>query len=333
MAEPVYPWQADAWARVLQTRAAGRLPHALLVGGPAGTGVRAFGETLARALLCEGEMSAAPCGDCRGCRLFAAGTHPDAVHVEPAEAGKAIGIDAIRALSERLALAATADVKVALIDPAEAMTTAAANSLLKTLEEPAGGSVLLLVSRRPARLPATVRSRCQRIVLALPSADVAGAWLGGQGVAEPERWLARAAGAPLEALRAANAEAGEVAAADAVAEALLAALERGVVPADGPGGGARLPLAATVPVLTATVEDLLRLQQAPAAAQLRRPDLRARMLPLARRLDARALFDYLDGLYRSIPGASSSLRADIQLQGLLADAAGIGAPTARSEGR
>ncbi|MDZ7750029.1 MAG: hypothetical protein U5K43_15640 [Halofilum sp. (in: g-proteobacteria)] len=171
----------------------------------------------------------------------------------------------------------------ALIDTAESMTTSAANSLLKTLEEPPGGSVLILASRRPARLPATVRSRCQRISFGLPAADAAAAWLGEQGVADPGTWLARAGGAPLTALALASAQAegDEAALADAVADALLATLEHGLVPA----GGTRPMLAprwCRALRLVDTVEDLIRLvRMRAAAARLRRPDLRARMLPLA----------------------------------------------------
>jgi len=329
MTDPVHPWQTQVWARLCKARLDDRLPHALLVAGPGGTGERAFADTLGQALLCESDSGTAPCGQCAGCRQFRAGTHPDAVRVEPAEAGKAISVEAVRSLIERLALTGRGDRKVAIVDPAEAMTISAANSLLKTLEEPAGGSVLILVTRRSGRLPATIRSRCQRVTFGIPPRDVARAWLADRGVAQPEQALARAGGAPLQALE----QAGADDAGGDVAGALLNVLEQGGVgPADVAACG-RMSLAQIVPLLASAVEDVVRLAHNPAAADLRHPEQRERMARLARGLDVRSLFDYLDELYRSVPGASSSLRADLQFQGLLADAASVrGAGRARKGG-
>jgi DNA polymerase-3 subunit delta' len=90
--------------------------------------------------------------------------------------------------------------KVAVIAPADRMNPAAANALLKTLEEPPPSTYLLLVSERPARLPPTIVSRCRRVAAPRPSADAAKAWLIQQGVADPTLALAQSAGAPLAAL-------------------------------------------------------------------------------------------------------------------------------------
>lgn len=327
MAEAPYPWQAAAWARLQTMTAGGRLPHALLLAGPGGTGERAFAERALQALLCS-DPDDAPCGRCPACRQSAAGTHPDAIRLEPAEAGKAIPVDAVRALIGRLALTGTGR-KVALIDPADAMNANAANSLLKTLEEPPGDSVLLLVSLRPGRLPATVRSRCQRLTFGLPEPDEALAWLRDEGVADAEAWLARAGGAPLTAQVLA---AQEDDAAGAVVDALLDTLERGVVSPESVAVGAGLPLAACAHALAGAVEDLIRLRMAGDERPLRREDRRRRMRALAGGLDAGALFGYLDEVYRSIPGPSSSLRPEIQFEGLLADAAALGRARAAPHG-
>ena len=90
--------------------------------------------------------------------------------------------------------------KVALICPAEAMNAQATNALLKTLEEPPAKMYLMLVSHQPARLPATIVSRCRR--LSAPESDpaTATAWLAEHGSEQPERLLAQAGGAPLLAL-------------------------------------------------------------------------------------------------------------------------------------
>jgi DNA polymerase-3 subunit delta' len=316
----VLPWQEARWERVQSLRGAGRLPHALLISGPGGTGEGRFADALMQALLCTAAPAMAPCGTCHACHEYMAGTHPDAVRVEPEEAGKAIGIDRVRELTGRLNLTSGGRSKVARIEPADAMTLAAANSLLKTLEEPPGDSVLLLVSERPARLPATVRSRCQRITFGLPDREQAFGWLRSQpGLEQPERWLDRAGGAPLRALEMAHSEFDEAPLIAALAQALgEGRVERGALEA-----GSALPLARTVPVLATAVEDMIRLRFA-SDPPLRMPLERQTLAAAAAKVDVRALFDYLDELRRSMPGPSSALRADIQWHGLLADAAETG---------
>lgn len=317
---PVPPWQEARWDRVRSLRDAGRLPHALLISGPGGTGEGLFADALMQSLLCTSMTTTTPCGECSACHEYIAGTHPDAIRVEPDEAGKAIGIDRIRELTGRLNLTSGGRAKVARIEPAESMTLAAANSLLKTLEEPPGDSVLLLVSERPARLPATVRSRCQRITFGLPDRDSALAWLRGQPeVEQPEYWLDRAGGAPLRAREMAAAGFDEAPLISALVQALGAGrIDRGAIDA-----GSALPLGRSVPVLATAVEDMIRLRFA-SDPPLRMPLERQRLGEAAAKVDVRALFDYLDELRRSIPGPSSALRADIQWHGLLADAAETG---------
>ncbi|MFO7642692.1 MAG: DNA polymerase III subunit delta', partial [Candidatus Competibacteraceae bacterium] len=162
------PWHEPLWRQFQQSRAAGRLPHALLLAGPAGLGKLAFAKRLARALLCETpDVEGDACGRCRSCRLFQAGSHPDYRMEQPVEEGKAIRIDPIRELCGFLGFTAQyGGYKIALLEPADRLNLNAANSLLKTLEEPPGDCLLLLVTAHPARLPATVRSRCQKVSFA-----------------------------------------------------------------------------------------------------------------------------------------------------------------------
>ncbi|MGH8040483.1 MAG: DNA polymerase III subunit delta' [Rudaea sp.] len=181
------PWHADSWQRLLARRAQGRLPHALLLCGPAGLGKRVFADAFAAALLCE-HADEAPCGQCRACRLVHAGSHPDKVRIsfDLRDDGKLrteIIVDQMRALSARLAMTAQfGGLQIALIDPADAMNANAANALLKTLEEPTPATVIVLLADRPARLPATIRSRCQRIDFSLPPEEQALAWLRAQEI-------------------------------------------------------------------------------------------------------------------------------------------------------
>jgi DNA polymerase-3 subunit delta' len=194
------PWLAEAWRTLAAALAQQRLHHGLLVAAPAGLGKRALVDALAAAALCERrEGDAFACGSCRACGLVAAGSHPDLVRVglELRDDGRPrseITIDQVRALTQRLAMASQfGGLQLALVDPADRLNVSAANALLKTLEEPASATVIVLVADEPARLPATIRSRCQRIDLRAPTRDEAMAWLRGQGVD------AKAAQAALEA--------------------------------------------------------------------------------------------------------------------------------------
>jgi DNA polymerase-3 subunit delta' len=185
------PWHAQDWQRLLARRAQDRLPHALLLSGAAGLGKRAFAEAFVATLLCERRGKhdeGLACGQCRACALLKAGSHPDAVRVtlelrDDGTPRTEITVDQIRVLGERLALTPQfGGLQIVLIDPADAMNANATNALLKTLEEPTPATVIALIADRPARLPATIRSRCQRIDFHLPRRAQALAWLAQQGV-------------------------------------------------------------------------------------------------------------------------------------------------------
>lgn len=182
------PWQQRAYTQAAAAIDSGRMGHALLFCGPARLGKGAVARQLARRLLCEARIDGEPCGQCRGCRLFAAGTHPDfhgisfALNREGTRLRTEIVIDQVRELSGKLSLTPQyGGAQVAIVDPADAVNHAACNALLKTLEEPQPGRYLWLVAAEPARLPATIRSRCQKLEFRLPPADEALAWLRAQG--------------------------------------------------------------------------------------------------------------------------------------------------------
>lgn len=204
--DPMPPWCRPQW-EVLAARAAdGTLPHALLLCGPSGLGKRALTEAFVRARLCDAPRGGHACGVCRACLLLAAGTHPDRmlvtfeVNEKTGKLRKEIVVDQIRALSARLAMASQLDGwQVVVIDPAEAMNIPAQNALLKTLEEPTGASLIVLVADQPWRLGATIRSRCQRLDFAVPSQKDALAWLASRGMESGEAVLAAAGGNPGQA--------------------------------------------------------------------------------------------------------------------------------------
>lgn len=198
-----YPWQQDLWQRL-----AGRPQHAhaYLLHGPAGIGKRALAERLAATLLCQSPSGLEACGQCKSCHLLQAGTHPDHFVLEPEEADKAIRVDQVRELVDFVVQTAQlGGRKVVLLEPAEAMNLNAANALLKSLEEPSGNTVLLLISHQPSRLLPTIKSRCVQQACPLPRADESLAWLRQAlpNAADEElvELLALAGGSPLTALR------------------------------------------------------------------------------------------------------------------------------------
>ena len=198
-----FPWHVAQWQRLADARREGRLPHAILLAGAAGLGKSRFAHRLASALVCPAaDASGDACGTCDACRQAAAGSHPDLLRVSPEEPGKAIRIAAVRELTAKSVLAAQQlGHRVIVIDPADAMNRAAANALLKTLEEPSSRTVLILVSSQPDRLPPTIRSRCQAVAFPPPSRAEAHAWLAGQGGGDDvDDLLAISGGAPLRAL-------------------------------------------------------------------------------------------------------------------------------------
>lgn len=197
-------WQA------LQARRE-KLPHALLLSGQPGLGKFELAQAFAQSLLCESPREdRQACGQCLPCNWFAQGNHPDFRLLQPealAEAGEAeegskkasqqITIDQVRGLDDFLSVGThRAGLRIITVNPAEAMNRSTANSLLKSLEEPAPDTLFLLVSGEPLRLLPTIRSRCQVVPVATPAPERACAALAADGIATPERWLALAGGSP-----------------------------------------------------------------------------------------------------------------------------------------
>lgn len=208
-AGPLPPWLARAHGLVAAALAQDRMPQALLLQGATGIGKRLLADELARLVLCDhpGERA---CGRCASCRLEAAGSHPDLLRLELPAGKKQIPVDGVRELIEALGLKSyRGGRRVALIDPADALNRNGANALLKTLEEPGQGTLLILTVSRADHLPATIASRCQRLGIATPDRPAALAWLQSHDAATD--WaplLELAAGAPFGALGLAERGAG-----------------------------------------------------------------------------------------------------------------------------
>lgn len=211
----IYPWHAALWRQLTGERE--RLPHALLLHGPAGIGKRDLAMELARWLLCQAPTSEGACGQCPACSWFEQGGHPDFRLIEPAsesaeadetkKGGRSITVDQVREVVEFLTLSShQGGWRVVVLQPAEALGVAAANALLKTLEEPPPRTVFLLVSHQPRRLLPTILSRCRKLAVARPEHAMAVAWLRDQAVVQAETLLAESGGAPLLAIEHAEPE-------------------------------------------------------------------------------------------------------------------------------
>ncbi|MBN4050634.1 DNA polymerase III subunit delta' [Gammaproteobacteria bacterium AH-315-M22] len=205
------PWHETLWQQLEQSLQQQRLAHAYLIQGPAGVGKSHFAINLAKALLCEQDTvetqkTLKACGQCKSCHLFTVGSHPD-YRLLASEEGKAIGVDVIRDTSAFFSLTRQyGRYQIAMISDAERMTIAAANALLKTLEEPPAGAILLLISEQASLLPATIRSRCQTLRFIVPAPDTALSWLIEEGIKSDQAQyiLGLARGAPVYAKELAN---------------------------------------------------------------------------------------------------------------------------------
>lgn len=196
----MYPWLIPDWHALSQTAQAGRLGHAWLLLGDPGLGKEQLAERLARLHLCQQPDRGEPCGQCHSCQLFDKGHHPDlgTVTVD----SKTIGVEAIREICARLQNSAQLGRgKVVIIPDAERMTESAANALLKTLEEPAGDSLLLLIASQVSRLLPTILSRCHKHVCQLPTEGETVRWLAEQGHQATLAQVRICQGAPLRVLR------------------------------------------------------------------------------------------------------------------------------------
>lgn len=210
---PVLPWQQSLWSSLGQRFIEGRLVHAHLLHGEQGSGKFDFARQLAGLMVCQQpSLSTATqlisaCFSCRSCHLFAAGNHPDSLTIAPEEGSRVIKVEQIRRLIEFTQRSSHSNKgRVILIYPAEAMAAAAANALLKVLEEPPQDTSFLLISHQPGRILATVRSRCQSQLMPIPDKTTLSAWLQAQSPgtesAEIDTVIGLTGGKPLQSLRA-----------------------------------------------------------------------------------------------------------------------------------
>ncbi|WP_061708729.1 DNA polymerase III subunit delta' [Pseudenterobacter timonensis] len=199
-----YPWLRPHFEQLISSYQAGRGHHALLVQALPGMGDDALIYAITRFLMCQQPQGHKSCGKCRGCQLMQAGTHPDYYALAPEKGKTTLGIDAVREVSEKLyEHARLGGAKVVWLNDAALLTEAAANALLKTLEEPPEKTWFFLSCQEPGRLLATLRSRCRLHHLAVPQETWALSWLQREVTASQDEALAAlrlSGGAPAAAL-------------------------------------------------------------------------------------------------------------------------------------
>lgn len=311
-----YPWHGDLWRQLLARRQQGLLPHALLFGGRRGNGAEAFIRAFAARLLCDRNTELA-CGQCKSCLLIGADTHPDLVRLEPEEGSRAIKVDQVRAVVEFAQKSAQfGGHRVVLLTPADALNVNAANALLKTLEEPGPGTVLLLQSERAQDLLATIRSRCQRIELIAPDEAAALAWLGplagGEAAARIALGLAR--GEPLRALE--LIEQGWVKQRLRLLEDLQSLVLRQqdvlTVAKHWLESGADI----LAEMLSLIVEDLVRVLLQQETRGLHQSDLLSRYQGMTSALELRSLLNYLQRLAQVRRELAGNIQAQLLIESL-----------------
>ncbi|QYJ95321.1 DNA polymerase III subunit delta' [Shewanella spartinae] len=199
------PWLTPAREAFCSQLISGQQGHAYLLGIHQGYGGMQLANTLAQASLCmAAPTQGGACGVCKSCQLFIAGNHPDCYQLEAD--GNQIKVDQVRELCQKLtATAQQGGRRVAVIKNCERLNTAAANALLKTLEEPGRETLLLLQSDTPSRLMATISSRCQRLHCQLPSREAVQEWLAAQFTLTSDvTWCLPVVGGPVDLLTALN---------------------------------------------------------------------------------------------------------------------------------
>lgn len=193
------PWLEAIQFQLGSLALQGQLHHALLFTGAVGVGKHWVANHLAQQLLCTQPAAAGACGECKSCLLVNAGHHPDLLVLK---SDTSLGVDAVRELSHFMqGSPQQGGARVVLLPQAHKMTEAAANALLKNLEEPGDNSFLLLQTSQEQQLLPTILSRCQKWLIPPVAAGLAQQWLMQQSQKPvPDFLLAYCAGAPLRAL-------------------------------------------------------------------------------------------------------------------------------------
>jgi len=173
-----YPWHKSAWEKFTVARKTNHLPHALILTGQQGVGKKILATKMIKSLLCLNSVNCIPCNQCKACKTYKAGAHPDYLEVTLEEEKQQISIAQIRNLSDFLTRSRSFDgYRVILLHPVERMNNNAANSLLKSLEEPTKNTIIILLANSISQVLPTIKSRCQQLFLPIPGYTDTIEWL------------------------------------------------------------------------------------------------------------------------------------------------------------
>jgi DNA polymerase-3 subunit delta' len=317
----LYPWQHQDWGRLQRYIVQQRVPQALLIIGKKGYGKLQLAREFAQALLCKApRQDGLACETCASCLLFAAETHPDFINIQPEEIGKGIAIEPIRSLIARLNLKPQFDrYRVVIVNPADVMNTRAVNAFLKCLEEPAERSVILLVTDRPAKLPATIVSRCQKFAVTQAGPNSISTWLVQQNSSinseDARVLLALAQQAPLQAL--AYGQQGILKQRQECFQAWLAIANQQAHPVVVAEHWQNLPETPLLFWLSSWVMDLIKCAYRADADKLFNPDLNNTLQILAQRLTIKKLYGLYDLLLASRERLDTTINKQILFEEIL----------------
>lgn len=312
----IYPWQDTQWQRLQNQYKSGRLPHAILLSGADGLGQSEFASHFSRSLLCQQpQNSAEACGQCEACHLIQAETHPDLILLAPEDESKAIKVDDVRALCKAFTLSSQMNgYKIVIIDHADQMNINAANSLLKTLEEPGDQSLLILVTSKPHRLPITIRSRCQKVSFQLPTKEASQQWLSERVSENVDSLLSMSHGAPLLALELFESEKLEQR--EQLVSALLAiAQQQSVI--EQAEKLSKLPNQSLLGWIYDWISDLLKLIHCRDESQLINQDYRKELTELSLKCQPTQLYILLDQVIKLRKVQSIALNTQMLWEDLL----------------
>jgi DNA polymerase III subunit delta' len=312
----VLPWQADNWQALWQLHLQEKLAHAFLFVGADGIGKRQFAAAFAQSLLCAQPAPAGDyCRECHSCRMISANTHPDLIWVEPEETDKKIAVDQIRDVIKQVnETTLRGGYRVIIINPAHAMNVNAANALLKTLEEPVAKTLLILINNSSLRLPATIISRCQKLIFKQVAHVDALAWLQ-QAVpemkVEPEVLLKLAHGAPLQAL--ALNETDLLIRRGELFEGLFALITGAIDPVAFAAQWTDVEPLIVVDLLLNWLTDLLRYKVTNDAVWLMNADFKTQIMQVSNALPAANLTAYISDVQQTRNELGSSINLNKQL--------------------
>ena len=315
-----YPWQTQPLETLLAQVGTGKLPHAILITGAEGIGKLNFALAFVQRIFCKQAMGTSPCGTCDACHMFNVATHPDIKRIAPPEGKQAILVDQIRELIEYVSLTPhSAPKKVAVIEQAELLNVNAANSLLKTLEEPPASSMLILVTHRPDRLLPTILSRCQTMLFATPDENQAREWLSSkiENQDDISALLALSGGAPLKALSYSENSMLEK------RNKLFSEMEDLSIGKKNPIEIAKSwfknDLDLAVNCLTSWVTDMVRLKASESMDNISNPDLKVSLLKLVKTAELKNLLDYYQSLGKVNQLKKSNINSQMILEDLLVE--------------